>query len=187
VLSKDGNQVYRAHSGLAIDSQGNIYAGDSGHFRVQKFDRNGRFISKFGGEGRGDGEFRGELSLAVDMQDNVYVADAGNGRIQKFDSSGNFLLIEVEKYNSAGQFLFKWNYDAAETNPKQEVSEISSIAVDSQYYIYLLDAGKRQILKFDQQGKLVSTFGKLVQTNEKLDKENSSSSHSLNDLSHLQI
>ncbi len=71
-------------SGIAVDGQGNVYVADWGNDRIQKFNADGRFITRWGAEGTGDGHFSGLLAIAVDRQGNVYVADAGNRRIQKF-------------------------------------------------------------------------------------------------------
>jgi len=70
-----------------------IYVLDAGNARVQVFDHDGSYITQFGAEGTGTGEFdfgRGidatDLagSIAVDDDGFIYVADVGNQRIQKF-------------------------------------------------------------------------------------------------------
>ncbi len=52
--------------------------------RVQKFDSNGSFITKWGSEGSKDGQFDGPKGIAVDSHGNVYVTDEGNTRIELF-------------------------------------------------------------------------------------------------------
>ena len=54
--------------------------------RIQKFDSSGNFITKWGSNGSGDGQFNGPQGVAVDGSGNVYVVDAYNHRIQKFTS-----------------------------------------------------------------------------------------------------
>ena len=61
-----------------------MYLSDMGNFRIQKFDSNGNFITKWGTEGEGEGEFKIPEGIAIDSSDNVYVADTHNSRIQKF-------------------------------------------------------------------------------------------------------
>jgi peptidylamidoglycolate lyase len=61
--------------------------------RVVKFDRNGKFLTAWGSQGGGRGQFGGTVHcVAVDPKRGaVYVADGGNRRIQVFDLNGTFL------------------------------------------------------------------------------------------------
>jgi hypothetical protein len=107
--------------GIAVDSQGNVYVGDTQNSRIEKFDSNGNFLRAWGNNvinnGAGNvgfeiciapadtcqtatastglgGEMSGGQGIAIDAADNVYVADEGNSeRIQKFNSNGNFLRL----------------------------------------------------------------------------------------------
>jgi DNA-binding beta-propeller fold protein YncE len=58
---------------------------------IKKFDSNGKFITSWGTEGTGDGQFLHAHGIAIDSSGNVYVVDSQNERIQKFDSNGNFI------------------------------------------------------------------------------------------------
>lgn len=58
-----------------------------GNNRVQKFDSDGNFITKWGSEGSGEGQFNRPLGISVDSEGNVYVVDTGNYRIQVFAPS----------------------------------------------------------------------------------------------------
>ncbi|MFZ0553776.1 MAG: hypothetical protein WBL67_15610 [Nitrososphaeraceae archaeon] len=57
---------------------------ESNNYRVQKFDSNGTFITKWGSEGSGNGQFDGPESIAIDSFDKVYVAELYSDRIQVF-------------------------------------------------------------------------------------------------------
>ena len=89
---------------VATDSSGNVYVVDFGNNRIQKFDSNGNFITKWGSEGAGDGQFKSPLGIAIDSSGNVYVADHDNHRIQKFDSNGNFITKWGSDGAGDGQF-----------------------------------------------------------------------------------
>ena len=76
---------------IAIDKDGNIYVTDSYNHRIQKFDNDGNFLMKIGGESsrEGHGTFTNPLGIGVDYDGNIYVVD--NFFLQKFDAQGNFI------------------------------------------------------------------------------------------------
>lgn len=76
---------------IAIDQNGNIYVTDSYNHRIQKFDNDGNFLLKIGGESsrEGHGTFTNPLGIGVDYDGNIYVVD--NYFLQKFDAQGNFI------------------------------------------------------------------------------------------------
>jgi DNA-binding beta-propeller fold protein YncE len=77
---------------LTIDSSGNIYVVDTYNHRIQKFDRDGKFLMKFGSNGSGDGQFYLPSNIEIDEENVIYVADrVFPHRIQQFDTSGKFL------------------------------------------------------------------------------------------------
>ena len=87
--SEDGefHLDYRFHkgpAGVATDASGNVYIIDQGNLRIQKFDSEGNFVTKWGSSGSEDGEFSHPHSAAVGPSGNIYVADTYNNRIQKF-------------------------------------------------------------------------------------------------------
>ncbi len=70
-------------TGIAVGG-GNVYVVDQGYARIQKFDSVGTFLTTWGSQGTGEGQFNTPVGIAVDASGNVYVADANNHRIQKF-------------------------------------------------------------------------------------------------------
>ena len=87
---------------MAVDPLGNVYVTDKTH--VQKLDSQGKFLTRWGTQGTGDGQFNLALALAIDLQNNVYVVDVNNNDVQKFDGSGKFLLKWGELGSGEGQF-----------------------------------------------------------------------------------
>ena len=78
----------------AVDNAGNVYVCDVLNYRVQKFTSTGEYITQWGSEGDGDGQFHpfnGPNAIAVDRAGNVYVSDDYGNRVQKFSSNGAFL------------------------------------------------------------------------------------------------
>jgi len=100
------------------------------------------FVTKWGSQGGGDGEFSSPKRLAVDNSGYVYVADSANDRIQKFTMDGTFLA----KWGSPGSGDGEFN------NP-------SGVAVDSSGYVYVSDTGNSRIQKFTSGGQYVSQWG----------------------------
>ncbi len=97
----DGGPAVQAQlaspSGVAVDSEGNLYIADGSTQRIRKVDSSGT-ISTIAGTGEpgfgGDGGPATEAQLnfptgvAVDSEGNLYIADLVNHRIRKVDSSG---------------------------------------------------------------------------------------------------
>src|ERR671910_488932 len=80
---------------IALDKYDNVYVTDpqsdpgcSQQPRVLKFDSEGKFITKWGTKGKGDGQFLDPEHLAVDSEGNVYVSDRKKDDIQKFAPVG---------------------------------------------------------------------------------------------------
>jgi DNA-binding beta-propeller fold protein YncE len=69
---------------VAVDPSGQVYVADNGNNRIQVFTNAGAYITQWGGQGSGNGQFIAPKSVAVDAGGNVYVVDGGNNRIQKF-------------------------------------------------------------------------------------------------------
>ena len=58
---------------------------DALNHRVQVFELNGRFITKFGRNGSGIGEFKNPVSTAVLRDGRIVVTEFYNSRIQIFE------------------------------------------------------------------------------------------------------
>jgi hypothetical protein len=74
---------------LAVDTEGNILILDRGNFRIQKFDRNGKYLQSIGRQGQGPGEFERPSILYLDTDNNIYVGDSG-GKVHIFNKGGEF-------------------------------------------------------------------------------------------------
>ena len=69
---------------VAVASDDSVYVADTSNNRIQRFISEGVFVSKWGTEGTGDGQFDWPTGVAVVSDGSVYVADTNNSRIQKF-------------------------------------------------------------------------------------------------------
>jgi hypothetical protein len=87
----DKNYSFYMVRGIALDSQQNIYVTDWGHFRIQKFDKNGNYLQTIGRHGQEHGEFEGVMQLRIDdLNGDIYIRD-GLREIEKFDKNGNHI------------------------------------------------------------------------------------------------
>ena len=86
------NSKFNSPTGIAIDSDNNIYIADSGNSQIKKFDSKGNILLTLGTLGSSKGEFRHPLGVFVNEK-YVYVLDTGNSRIQIFDKKGNCIFL----------------------------------------------------------------------------------------------
>jgi hypothetical protein len=85
----DKNYMFYRVRGIAVDNQGNIYVADMSNFRVQKFNRNGKYLMTIGRKGQGPGEFEQPTKILIDeSKGNIYVQD--QMRIKVFDKEGKY-------------------------------------------------------------------------------------------------
>jgi hypothetical protein len=71
-------------SGIDLDSSDNVFIVDKNTSHVQKFDSNGTFLTKWGSQGTGDGQFLELEDIEIDSSDIVYIVDRGTPSIQSF-------------------------------------------------------------------------------------------------------
>jgi DNA-binding beta-propeller fold protein YncE len=98
-LAQEAGQL-RSPWGIIVDGAGHVYVTDTGNHRIEKFDREGNFITQWGGFGNGDGQFNFPYGIAVDAKGSVFVVDSGNTRVQQFmpaDEGSERLQGEVEE------------------------------------------------------------------------------------------
>jgi DNA-binding beta-propeller fold protein YncE len=155
------NGQYRTPRNVAIAPNGDILVLDSLNGRVQRFDKNGKYLSKFGQIGNGDGQFTlaqyqsGPGGITTDEDGNIYVTDTWGYRIEKFDKDGKFLL----KWGTAQDT--KGDLTANKQNPTGFYGP-RSIAYDQQAgELYITDTGNRRVVVYDKQGQFKRQFGSL--------------------------
>lgn len=103
--------------------------------RVLKFDKNGKLVKSWGGQGAGPGLFDLAHGIVIDDRGLVYVADRQNRRVQVFDEDGTY--IKEWKYAGLPCGLY--------IGPGQQM--------------YLTTGFAGQILKLDSSGKALAATG----------------------------
>ena len=77
---------------------------DTGNFRIQIFDFNGRFLRTFGKVGDLPGQFARPKGIAVDPDGNLYVVDGTFSNFQIFNQEGKILAFVGQGGARKGQF-----------------------------------------------------------------------------------
>ena len=134
--------------GIAVDNLGNILVADTFNHRVQKFDRDGAFISQWGKPGVSDqpgvGQdtvFFGPRDIKLDKNGNLLVTDTGNKRVQVFDSEGNYITQFGKSGAGDGEF-----------------NEPVGLALDEAGNIYVADTWNRRVQVFGPDYKFLRKF-----------------------------
>lgn len=79
-------------NGIAVAADGTVFVVDSGKHRVVRFSSSYDYISTFGSQGNGNGQFNLPTAIAYDRSARqILVVDTLNGRIQFFDANGTFI------------------------------------------------------------------------------------------------
>lgn len=123
---------------LAFGASGEVFllqGHGRGEPRVLKFDKGGKLVTSWGGQGTAPGKFDTSHSIVVDAKGLVYIADRQNRRVQIFDGNGTY--IKEWKFAGLPCGLF--------------------IGPGGQFYLVSGFAG--QILKLDANGKAIAATG----------------------------
>ncbi len=103
--SGTGNDQFKHPAGIASDSEGNTWVVDMENARLQKFDREGKYVTKFGKEGKGKCELIRPKSVAIDSEGHIWVDDAGNYRVTEFNEAGECFTQFGKMGTEEGQFF----------------------------------------------------------------------------------
>ena len=79
-------------TGVAVDSDGNLYVADFLNARIEIFDADGKFIRTFGKRGDGPGYFSMPKGVAIDCDGHIWVTDAMQNRVQVYSQEGQLLI-----------------------------------------------------------------------------------------------
>lgn len=133
--------------GISVDNAGNLYAADATTKFVMVYDRDGKFLRKFGGP-----DFFDRLtSVAVDKKsERAYVVDIGGAESMKH---------RIRVFNAqTGEHLFDIGKRGAGPG---ELNLPRSVAIGKDNRLYVVDGGNFRVQVFDAEGKFLKTFGQI--------------------------
>jgi sugar lactone lactonase YvrE len=144
--------------GLYVDAAGNIYVADSHNHRIQKFlagstsATNAVTVAGGNGGGSASNQLDYPQDVYLDLLGNIYVVDVNNFRIQKFPASSTSTTSGTTVAGgSPGPAL-------------NQLSQATSILIDNNNYIYVLDQTGERVLRFPP-GSTSTTNGVVIAGN----------------------
>ena len=108
--------------------------------RIQIYDLNGTFVSRFGGSGSGNGQFNDPVGITTNST-HIFVVDRDNHRIQIFYVNGTFVSKFGGSGTGNGQFM----------NPHRITTNGT--------HLFVTDTFQHRIQIFDTNGNFVTKFG----------------------------
>ncbi len=133
--------------GVAVDEgRDRVYCSDEWTNTISVFDTGGKFITKFGKTGSGDGELMRPAGLAVEKNGNLIVADSGNNRLQVFSPDGKFVGKCGGPGKGPGEFDQPWG-----------------VTLDKDGHIWVADWNNHRVQKLSSQGKCLDDHRQLRQ------------------------
>ncbi len=101
------------------------------------------YMSSFGSEGAGSGQFRAPRDVAVDAKGDLWVADSGNDRIEEFSPAGAF----IRQFGSEG-------------GANGQLEDPTALAIDAKGDVWVADSNNDRIEEFSEAGKYIRKVGK---------------------------
>src|SRR5262249_2457145 len=160
---------FQGPTGVAVfQRSGQVYVADTANARVEKFDKNGKFIAAMGwgvkdgaamseickskkscqagNPGTGAGQFTTPTSVAVDSsigstRGDLYVGDVSNNVVQKFSPGGKYLATIDGSGTPEGHFV-----------------SLAAIAVDQNGTLWTADAGNGSVAQFNKNGTFLGEW-----------------------------
>ncbi len=138
----DGDGQFVWPTGIAVDSDYNVYVTDEWLHRVTVFDQGGAHIRHWGETGGAPGQLNGPSGIDVDSSGDLYVVDSLNDRVQKFTGEGVLLGGWGSSGDGPGEFDKPWG-----------------LTVDDDNNVYVADHKNHRVQKFSSSGDYLTEFG----------------------------
>ena len=91
VNTDDERYLFIRPADVVVDEEGSVFILDAGNHMVKKFDREGNYLSSFGGKGIGPGEFVGATQMEIRPNGDIVINDLAVRAVHIFDRLGHFV------------------------------------------------------------------------------------------------
>lgn len=136
--AEDGK--FLAPAGIAIDQQGNIYVADTGNNRLQKFDKQGKFLAKIVSSEK-SGLLVAPRGVAIDREENIYLA----------------CTDKILKFNKASQQSGSFGSHSADDG--NHLANPYQMAIKTDGQLLVADRSALRLKVFTKEPKFVGYFG----------------------------
>ncbi len=127
---------------IVIDRNDRVYVPDEHMHNVSVFDRDGKFVQRWGEFGKGPGQFNRPSGIALDSHGNLHIVDHLNSRVQKLTPEGKYISSFGSAGTGPGQMNLPWG-----------------IAIDREDGIWVADWRNDRVQRFTSLGEFVSALG----------------------------
>ena len=160
-------------SGIAVDSDGNVFISDRNGDYLNKFRADGSFDERWGGTGTAVGELDGPQKIAIDAAGRIHVIEAINKRIQVVQPDGTFLgefaqspvtsgVLNDLVFNHAGQLYVldndQLNIKVFEARAPGPISDLTAIGDEHSVFLTFSAANSATSVTVLQREKGASTW-----------------------------
>lgn len=190
--STDG--AFSSNIHVAFDSEGRIYVSDADNRLIQKLSPNGEFLMQIPGEPQAiDNKLKKPGDIAIDENGNIYVAETTAHHIAETDNPKIYMFAPcVHKFAPSRKLIHTYFVDPVDVRPKQVLAaslivdeegktafgikpeghdRALLIAVNSQNQLFVLDAKRGRIHKFNTDGEKLNVFGRYGAGNGEFDRD----------------
>jgi len=139
---EDENYMFNQPLSVAEDEEGNIFILDAEDYCVKKFTADGKYVSRFGRQGQGPGEF--QYPMTIDCRGQSLLVTSMPSVFHLFDLNGQYIdLFRAPQYQGISMKLMNSNHAVAYSmSPRGE------------------NTTQNKILRiYDLQGKVLREFG----------------------------